>query len=145
MAKLVDIPSRFNIANKMAGGLCFVESCSENVPFLIKRVYYIYGVSADVERGFHAHKTLEQILICIKGTINITLNDGKGVVEEVALDSPSTGLYVGPSTWRTMKWMQDDSILLVLASAHYDEADYIRNYDEFLEWINKGAENADTI
>ena len=145
MVKLVNIPNRFNTADKSAGGLCFAESCSENVPFMIKRVYYIYGVSADIKRGFHAHKTLEQILICITGSINITLDDGKGIVEEVTLDSPSKGLYVGPSTWRTMKWLQNDSVLLVLASEHYDESDYIRNYDDFIEWAHQGENHANTI
>ena len=65
--------------------------------------------------------------------------------QQILLDSASNGLYVGPSTWRTMKWLQDDSVLLVLASEHYDENDYIRNYDDFIKWIHQGENNADTI
>lgn len=119
------------------GALCVAEADSESVPFAINRVYYIYGVQSGVQRGGHAHKTLKQVLICVYGKIEITLDDGKGRVETTLLDNPHSGLLVGPGMWRTMKWLQDGSVLLVLASEHYNEADYIRNYDEFIRYSAK--------
>ena len=85
----------------------------------------------------HAHKKLEQLLICVYGEIEIQLDNGNGETETVILNDPSKGLYVGPMMWHTMKWLKNDSILLVLASAHYNEADYIRNYDEFKNIIKR--------
>ena len=103
------------------------------LPFEVKRVYYIYGVKQGCKRGFHAHKTLRQMLICPYGSIRITMDDGCSK-ESVLLDSPSKGLLMGPGIWRDMKWIKDDSVLMVLASEHYDEADYIRDYDAFLQY-----------
>ena len=119
------------------GALCVAESNSHSIPFDIKRVYYSYGVESGIIRGMHAHKFLEQVLICIYGEIEVTLDNGKGVKESIVLKDPSEGLYVGPSTWRTMKWVKSDSVLLVLASHHYDAGDYIRDHDEFTAWVNK--------
>ena len=116
------------------GALSVAEAASEAVPFDIKRVYYIYGVRMGVQRGAHAHKTLRQVLICVYGKIEVSLDDGKGSVRTTVLDDPGSGLFVGPGMWRTMKWLQDDSVLLVLASEHYNEADYIRSYDEFVQY-----------
>lgn len=131
--------------NAEEGVLCVAESQMPCVPFEIKRIYYICGVKAGVTRGHHAHRKLEQILICPYGKIEITLDGGNNRTDSVILDAPEKGLYVGPSTWRTMKWLQDDSVLLVLASEHYDESDYIRNYDDFIKWVKQGENNADTI
>ena len=119
------------------GSLCVAESNSESVPFDINRVYYSYGVEAGIIRGRHAHKTLEQILICVYGEIEVTLDNGRGDKESLLLNNPSVGLYVGPSTWRIMKWIKSDSVLLVLASHHYDPRDYIHDYDQFKSWVNK--------
>lgn len=128
------------------GKLSVIESASTIVPFDIKRIYYTYEVRAGTIRGFHAHKELRQILICIYGKIEVALDNGEGKIEKFILDLPQKGLYVGPQTWRTMTWLQDDSVLLVLASEHYDEADYIRDYDVFIKWINEKREkNADTV
>ena len=132
---LVNI-ARHASSNKTEGMLCVVEGASEAIPFKIKRVYYSYGVEKDAVRGFHAHKTLEQILICVYGSIEITLDYGNEKVESITLADPSFGLYVAPNTWRTMRWLKSDSVLLVLASDHYDEADYIRDYDTFVKWVN---------
>lgn len=126
--------------NKNEGALCVAEGKSPKVPFEIKRVYYTYGVQKDITRGHHAHKSLEQILICITGSIEVTLDYGNGNIESKTLSSPEDGLYVGPKTWRTMKWVESDSVLLVLASEHYNADDYIRNYDEFISWVNRGSE-----
>jgi dTDP-4-dehydrorhamnose 3,5-epimerase-like enzyme len=116
------------------GFLCVAESNSESIPFAIKRVYYSYGAEEGVVRGMHAHKTLEQILICVYGEIKVTLDNGKGTASSFLLKDPSEGLYVGPNTWRTMEWQQKGSVLLVLASEHYNASDYIRDYDEFINW-----------
>ena len=126
--------------NKNEGVLCVAEGKTSEVPFEIKRVYYTYGVEKDITRGHHAHKSLEQILICITGSIEVTLDYGNGNIESKTLSSPEDGLYVGPKTWRTMKWVESDSVLLVLASEHYNADDYIRNYDEFISWVNRGSE-----
>jgi dTDP-4-dehydrorhamnose 3,5-epimerase-like enzyme len=123
--------------NKSEGSLCVAEANSESVPFDIKRVYYSYGVEAGIVRGRHAHKTLEQLLICVYGEIEVSMDNGKGEIENIILNDPSEGLYVGPSIWRTMKWLKSDSILLVLASHHYDPKDYIHDYDQFKSWVNK--------
>lgn len=117
------------------GNLCVAEGNSKEVPFEIKRVYYSYGAEKETIRGFHAHKTLQQILICAYGTIEVTLDDGNDKIETYILDNPTQGLYVGPSMWRTMKWQQSESVLLVLASEHYDASDYIRDYEEFVKWV----------
>ena len=130
MLKMIERKS----ADPRNGSLCVAEAASESVPFDINRVYYIYGVQRGVQRGAHAHKTLKQVLICVHGRIEISLDDGRGNVQTTVLNEPSDGLYVGPGMWRTMKWLQDDSVLLVLASEHYNEADYIRDYDKFIEY-----------
>lgn len=118
------------------GNLSVIESRSSIAPFDIKRIYYTYGASAGTVRGFHAHKSLMQIILCVYGAIEIRLDNGNGEINEYILKSPDKAVFIGPKIWRTIKWLQDDSVLLVLASAHYDEADYIRNYDEFSKWIN---------
>lgn len=108
----------------------------KDIPFQIKRVYYIYDTLSEVRRGFHAHKSLEQILICIHGSCKILLDNGfeKKIVP---LEKPYEGLYVSNNMWREMYDFSPDAVLLVLASAAYEEADYIRDYDEFIKMIEK--------
>ena len=96
----------------------------------------MYDTLKGVRRGFHAHKSLEQILICIHGTCKILLDNGSEKVE-VLLDKPYEGLYISNDIWREMFDFSPDAVLMVLASEYYDEADYIRNYDEFLKYIGK--------
>lgn len=115
------------------GALIAVES-NKNIPFDVKRVYYIYDTGIDVARGFHAHKNLEQVAICLKGSCKFILADGKRQ-EEVVLDSPECGLYIGNMIWREMHNFSEDCVLLVLASEHYDELDYIRSFDGFIAEI----------
>lgn len=109
----------------------------KDIPFEIKRVYYMYDTGEGVRRGYHAHKSLEQILICIHGSCKILLDDGteKAVVE---LEKPYEGLYVSNAMWREMFDFSPDAVLMVLASEYYDESDYIRNYDDFLEYTKRG-------
>ena len=108
----------------------------KDIPFKIKRVYYMYDTLAGVTRGHHAHKSLEQILICIHGSCKIRLNNG---VEEkvIPLEKPYEGLYVSNNMWREMFDFSADAVLMVLASELYDENDYIRDYDEYLEFVKK--------
>lgn len=106
----------------------------KDIPFNIKRVYYMYDTADGITRGFHAHKKLQQILVCIHGSVNITLDNGKEK-KVVPLEKPYEGLYVSNAMWREMSDFSDGAVLLVLASELYDEEDYIRNYDEFLEYV----------
>ena len=106
----------------------------KDIPFDIKRVYYMYDTIEGVRRGFHAHKCLEQILIPIHGTCKIHLDDGF-TTEEVVLDKPYEGLYISNNMWREMYDFSPDAVLMVLASEFYDEKDYIRDYDEFLKFV----------
>ena len=117
-----------------ARGMLVALEENKEIPFKIKRVYYLYDTLADVTRGFHAHKSLQQILICVHGSCKIRLDDGrdKGIV---TLDTPDEGIYVGNNMWREMFDFSPDAVLMVLASELYDEKDYIRNYDEFLRFV----------
>lgn len=108
----------------------------KDIPFAIKRVYYMYDTGEGVRRGYHAHKSLEQILICIHGTCKILLDDGSEK-KVVSLEKPYEGLYIANNMWREMFDFSPDAVLMVLASDYYREEDYIRNYQEFLEFIEK--------
>ena len=119
-----------------AGKLSFFEA-SRDVPFEIKRIYYIHGVPNGARRGGHAHISLRQILFCPYGKIEIILDDGHKR-ESILLDDPSKGLVIGPGLWREMIWHQENSVLCVAASEYYDAKDYIRDYDTFLQYVNEG-------
>ncbi|MBR3834782.1 MAG: WxcM-like domain-containing protein [Lachnospiraceae bacterium] len=108
-----------------------------DIPFEIKRVYYIYDTLEGVTRGYHAHKSLEQIMICIHGSCKVLLDNGKEK-KIVPLEKPYEGLYVANNMWREMYDFSPDAVLLVLASEIYDESDYIRNYDDFLKMVAEG-------
>ena len=101
-----------------------------DIPFEIKRVYYISKVNANIRRGFHSHRDLEQMLICVNGSVKILV---KTPHEEkiVQLDSQTKGLYIGPMVWREMYDFCENAVLSVLASNHYDEKDYIRDYSVY--------------
>ena len=115
------------------GQLVALENGKE-IPFNTKRVYYMYDTGKGVRRGFHAHKTLEQILICTSGSCKIHLDDGKETIE-ITLNKPYEGLLIKNNLWREMYDFSPDAVLMVLASEMYDESDYIRNYDEFLKFV----------
>jgi dTDP-4-dehydrorhamnose 3,5-epimerase-like enzyme len=123
----------FCVKGDVRGSLIAIEECS-TIPFSIKRIYYIYDTKPGVVRGHHAHLFLEQTLICICGSCTIVLDDGMERTE-VPLSSPAAGLYVGPLIWHEMKDFSVGAILLVLASDHYLEADYIRDYSTFLRQV----------
>lgn len=107
----------------------------KDIPFQIKRVYYMYHTKTGITRGFHAHKILQQVLICVHGSCKVKLDNGTES-EIISLDKPNVGLYVSNMIWREMFDFSSDAVLLVLASDFYDESDYIRDYDEFLKCVN---------
>ncbi len=125
----------FRIMGDDRGSLIALES-HQNIPFNIKRVYYIFGTQAGVSRGFHAHKQLEQVAVCVKGQCRMVLDDGK-TQESVWLDSSSQGLHIGRMIWHEMHDFSDDCVLMVLANERYDETDYIRSYNEFKELVSQ--------
>lgn len=117
------------------GQLVALEEFND-IPFEIKRVYYMYETKEDVRRGYHAHKNLEQILICIHGSCKVLLDNGTEK-KVVSLERPYEGLYVPNNMWREMYDFSPDAVLMVLASEVYREEDYIRNYEEFLEFLKE--------
>ena len=126
---------KYKVYTDKYGKLVALEG-NDVIPFNIRRVYYIYEVEENVRRGFHSHKELEQVLICVHGSVKILLktpNDEK----IVTLNNPSEGLYIGPDIWREMYDFEDNAVLLVLASDHYKQNDYIRNYDEYAKCYTK--------
>ena len=117
------------------GSLVALED-QKNVPFTIHRVYYLFGTKEGVRRGFHAHRQTAQLAIVVRGSCRFHLDDGKEKVE-LLLDNPAQGLLLPPLLWHEMYDFSEDCILMVLANAHYDESDYIRNHNEFIEGISK--------
>lgn len=130
--KIINIKT---VPTKDEGNLSFFEE-NRSFPYDIKRIYYISGVPEGVERGHHAHKELKQLLFCPYGEIVVTLDNGKER-ESILLDNPSIGLIIDRPLWREMIWLKKNSVLCVAASDYYTEQDYIRNYDDFLEYMNK--------
>lgn len=132
-SKLIELP---RIEDGIDGTISIAENFS-HIPFAIKRVYYIYELTnKDAIRGKHAHKQLEQVLFCVNGSCEIELDDGKNR-QSILLDKPNIGIYLGIELWHTMKKFSDNCILLVMASDVYKESDYIRNYEDFIKYINR--------
>lgn len=119
------------------GSLVSLEE-QKNIPFPIKRVYYMFDTKDKVRRGFHAHKQLKQLAIVLKGSCRFLLDDGKEKIE-VLLDNPAQGLYIESFVWREMFDFSDDCVLMVLADGLYDESDYIREYDEFMRKVTNDS------
>ncbi|PMC24405.1 hypothetical protein CJ231_06790 [Hoylesella buccalis] len=117
------------------GNLTVAEGCKD-VPFDVKRVYWVYDVSAGESRGGHAHKRCQEFIIALSGSFHVTLDNGREQVT-VLLNHPYQGLFVDTSTWRTLDDFSSGAVCLVLASETFDEADYIREYDAFLEYIKQ--------
>lgn len=115
------------------GSLIALEE-NKNIPFNVKRVYFMYDTKEGVHRGFHAHKDLKQVLFCPTGSCMIMLDSGKER-QYIKLDKPTEGLLVEANVWREMYDFSPNAVLMVLASNYYDESDYIRNYEDFLKYI----------
>ncbi|MBS4641725.1 MULTISPECIES: sugar 3,4-ketoisomerase [Aeromonas] len=115
------------------GSLISLEQ-EKNIPFEIQRIYYIFNTKEGVRRGFHAHKKLKQIAIVISGSCRFVLDDGKERID-ILMDNPGQGLYIDSFIWREMYNFSEDCVLLVIADKRYEEVDYIRSYEEFLQLV----------
>jgi dTDP-4-dehydrorhamnose 3,5-epimerase-like enzyme len=119
------------------GSLVVVEvGQGKPIPFGINRVYYVYGASPSISRGFHAHRTLKQVAIPVIGSCRMVLDDGHER-EDVWLNNPKKGLLLDTMMWHEMHDFSNNCLLLVLASEHYDEGDYIRDYEKFLSLVKR--------
>lgn len=130
MYKMLD----FNELGDERGSLVVIEGNSD-IPFEIKRVFYIYGSDQDLIRGLHANRDSEFVLVNVSGSCNVIIKDGKGNEEIVKLDKPRKGVYLPKMIWKEMVNFSKDSVLLCLASTHYNGDEYIRNYEEFVKEI----------
>lgn len=126
-ARVVSFPE----VKDLRGYLSFGQ-IDNHLPFIPRRYFLVYNVPSKEIRGEHAHRTLEQLLICVKGKCKVLLDDGEAR-SEITLDTPCTGVYIPPMVWGIQYNYSPDAVLLVLASDKYDDADYIRNYDEFVQ------------
>jgi hypothetical protein len=124
--QIIDLPK----IHDPRGNLTFVES-NNQIPFAIERVYYLYDVPGGSERGGHAHKELHQLIIAMSGSFDVLLDDGQDK-KRVHLSRSYNGLYVCPMVWRELDNFSSGSVCMVLASTKYDEADYYRDYAEFM-------------
>lgn len=131
--KMIQLP----MVHDRRGNLSFIEG-GRHVPFAIERVYYLYDVPGGAERGGHAHKGLQQLIIAMSGSFDVVLDDG---LEKMRfhLNRSYQGLYVCPMIWRELDNFSSGSVCMVLASNHYDEADYYRDYTDFLSALSRNA------
>ena len=134
-AKVIEI--QFSPKGDDRGQLIALEALSEQVPFEVKRVYYIFDTTPGTVRGNHAHKNLKQVLICVSGACTIVCELPDGLKTEFRLDWPNRGLLIEGLVWRSMKEFSKDAVLIVLASEHYDEGDYIRDYVKYREFCHE--------
>lgn len=128
---VVELP----IVHNESGSISVLEN-NENIPFDIKRVYYLYDVPMGAERGGHGHYELQQYVVAASGSFTFVLDDGKNK-KEVFLNHPNKALHIKPGIWREMKDFSSGSVCLVLASHQYDEKDYMRDYEDFLKYRNE--------
>jgi dTDP-4-dehydrorhamnose 3,5-epimerase-like enzyme len=118
-------------------GNLIIGEAKKNVPFDIKRIYYINNLfNKKAVRGYHAHKKLEQIIFCVNGSFTLNLDDGK-VKQKILFNNPYYGVRLGPLLWHTMEKFSSDCVILVLANDYYKEKDYLRNYDDFIKYLTK--------
>ena len=123
----------FRLLGDERGSLIAVES-NQNIPFAIARTYYIFGTKPGVERGFHAHKALQQVAVAVRGSCIMSFDDGYEKAH-VVLDDPARSVLIPPMVWHEMRDFSEDCVLLVFADQHYDESDYIRQYENFLHAV----------
>ncbi|NHN60118.1 MULTISPECIES: FdtA/QdtA family cupin domain-containing protein [Halorussus] len=128
IGRQIDLPK---VADER-GNLTFIEQ-NDHIPFGIKRVYYLYDIPGGESRGGHAHRELEQFIIAANGSFDLVLDDGTDR-ERIHLNRSYYGIYMPAGVWRELENFSSGSVCLVLASEHYDEDDYIRDYEAFVEW-----------
>ena len=126
--KIIDIPK----INNTKGNIGVVEN--DTIPFDVKRVYYLFDVPSGAKRGGHAHKKLKQVILAISGSFDVVLKDGKSK-EIITLNKPDKGLLIENNIWRELENFSSGSVCLVLASEEFSEADYIRNYKDYLSFL----------
>lgn len=126
--KIIDIPK----INNAKGNIGVVEN--DTIPFDVKRVYYLFDVPSGANRGGHAHKKLKQVILAISGSFDVVLKDGKSK-EIITLNRPDKGLLIENNIWRELENFSSGSVCLVLASEEFSEADYIRNYKDYLSFL----------
>jgi oxalate decarboxylase/phosphoglucose isomerase-like protein (cupin superfamily) len=126
--KIIDIPK----INNAKGNIGVVEN--DTIPFDVKRVYYLFDVPSGAKRGGHAHKKLKQVILAISGSFDVVLKDGKSK-EIITLNRPDKGLLIENNIWRELENFSSGSVCLVLASEEFSEADYIRNYKDYLSFL----------
>ncbi|EIF0169634.1 WxcM-like domain-containing protein, partial [Escherichia coli] len=119
-------------------GMLVALEQAKNIPFEIKRVYYMFGTQGNVRRGYHAHKKIRQVAIPLNGSCRFHLDNGREKID-VVLDDPALGLLIEPGVWHEMYDYSKNCILLVLASDIYDENDYIRNYEDFMRSVKNDS------
>jgi dTDP-4-dehydrorhamnose 3,5-epimerase-like enzyme len=125
------------------GTLTCIES-EQHVPFSVKRVFYLYDVPRGQTRGAHAHKELHQVLVCLAGSFDVIVEDGR-TENRFHLDQPSIGLYIPPLIWDTEVDFAAGTVCMVLASDHYDESDYYRDYGGYLRAVRTARESAEAL
>ncbi|WP_396198856.1 sugar 3,4-ketoisomerase [Flavobacterium sp.] len=128
--KIIDIPK----INNAKGNIGVVEN--DTIPFDVKRVYYLFDVPSGAKRGGHAHKKLKQVILAISGSFDVVLKDGKSK-EIITLNRPDKGLLIENNIWRELENFSSGSVCLVLASEEFSEADYIRNYKDYLSFVKE--------
>lgn len=122
-----------------------VYEANKDLPFEIKRVYFIYGTNTNVKRGKHAHKKLKQAIVCVKGSCKITFDDGINK-KTIFLNDPHKAVYLEPQYWHELHDLSADAVLVVMCDDYYNEDDYLRSYDDFLEFYKiKGKKNEKII
>lgn len=137
--KMLEFPQR----GDARGHLVIIEG-KQDIPFEIKRVFYIYGSDNKVIRGQHANRQSEFVLINVAGQSKVCVKDGEGNEAVYSLDRPRIGIYLPNMVWKDMYDFSSDSVLLVLASTHYDPNEYIRNYDDYVREITRGVKRTGT-
>ncbi len=131
-SKLIDIPKIVDVEGR--GNLSVIEK--DVLPYQVKRVYYLYDVPSDSSRGGHAHKVQLEFLIAVSGSFDVILDDGTEK-RKVTLNKPNKGLLIATETWRELENFSSGSVCIVLSSGEFDEADYIRKYDDFTSYLNR--------
>lgn len=129
--RIIEIPRHTDVR----GSLSVVEG-EDHVPFRIERVYYLYDIPAGQVRAAHGHRRLQQLMIALSGGFEVQLDDGFEK-RSVRLDRPDRGLYIAPGMWRDLNGFSGGAVCMVLASMHFDEADYLRDYDRFLDFARQ--------